>query len=145
MRVTIDASVAVKWLVDEPNRERARQMLAPGIERHAPDFLPVECVSAICKKARRGEIGAAAPFVDEITRFWTVIRLHASRTLLRVAAEAALRTGHPVYDCLYIACASITGSVLVTADRRLAEVVSHRIPGVEAVMLTDDSEMVWRM
>ncbi len=141
MKVTVDASVAVKWFVAEDHRKEARSLLGPRIERYAPDLLPVECASAIWKKARRGEVRSAAPFLDEITRLSSVIRIQPGETLLREATETALRIGHPVYDCLYIACARRTGSVLVTADRKLFEVVSDRVPDVEAIALDDDQAM----
>ena len=101
----------------------------------------MECASAIWKKARRGEVWSATPFLDEITRLSSVIRIQPGETLLREATETALRIGHPVYDCLYIACARRTGSVLVTADRKLFEVVSDRVPDVEAIALHDDQAM----
>lgn len=141
MRVTVDASVAVKWFVAEDRRKEARSLLGPRIERYAPDLLPVECASAIWKKANRGEIRSAAPFLDEISKLSRVVRIQPSETLLREATETALRTGHPVYDCLYVACARRTGSVLVTADRKLFQIVSDRVPDVEAITLQDDQAM----
>ena len=46
-----------------------------------------------------------------------------------------------MYDCLYIACARLTGSVLTTADRRLAEIVSDRVPGVKVIAVDDRAAM----
>lgn len=141
MRVTVDASVAVKWFVAEDHRKEARHVLGPRIERYAPDLLPVECASAICKKAHQGEIGRPAPFLDEIARLGEVVRMRSSANLLRNAAETALRIGHPVYDCLYIACAKMTGSVLVTADRKLGRIVTDRVPDIEAITLQNAPAM----
>ena len=141
MRVTVDASVAVKWLVSEDHRKEARALLGPRIERYAPDLLPLECASAIWKKARRGEIRWATLYLDEIGKLSRVIRIQPGETLLRDATETALRIGHPVYDCLYVACARRTGSVLVTADRKLAQVVSDRVSDVDVIALQDDREM----
>ena len=141
MRVTVDASVAVKWFFAEDHREEARHLLAPRIERYAPDLLPVECANVIWKKARRREIASATPFLDGIGKLSEVVRIQPSETLLRDATETALRIGHPVYDSLYIACARLTGSVLVTADRRLAKVVSAHVPEVSVIALQDGSAM----
>ncbi len=141
MRVTVDASVAVKWFFAEDHREEARHLLAPRIERYAPDLLPVECANVIWKKARRREIGSATPFLDEIAKLSEVVRIQPSETLLRDATETALRIGHPVYDSLYIACARLTESVLVTADWRLAKVVSAHVPEVSVIALQDGSAM----
>ena len=141
MRVTVDASVAAKWFFAEDQREQARHLLAPRIERYAPALLPVECANVVWKKARLGEIASARPFLDAIATLPAVVRIHPSETLLRDATETALRIGHPVYDSLYIACARLTESALVTADRRLADVVTAQVPEVLVIALQDESAM----
>lgn len=139
--MTVDASVAVKWFFAENHREEARYLLAPRIERYAPDLLPVECANVIWKKARRREITSATPFLDGIARLPETVRIQHGATMLRDATETALRIGHPVYDSLYIACARLTESVLVTADRRLAKVISDHLPEVSVIALQDASAM----
>ena len=141
MRITVDASVAVKWFVAEDHRKEARHVLGPRIERYAPDLLPVECANAIWKKARRGEIAQPASFLDQVAKLGEVVRIRSSDDLLRNAAETALRIGHPVYDSLYIACAKLTGSVLLTADRRLGKIVTEHVPDVDAITLQDAPAM----
>lgn len=141
MRVTVDASVAVKWFFAEEHREEARSLLAPRIERYAPDLLPVEYANVIWKKVRRREIASATPFLDGLARLSKVVQIQLGPTLLRDATETALRIGHPVYDSLYVSCARRTGSVLVTADRRLAKVVSDHLPAVSVIALQDESAM----
>ena len=137
MRITVDASVAVKWFVAEDYREEARILLGPGISLYAPDLLLAESANAIWKKARRGEIGSAQPFVEGIITLPQVVHFQSSELLLRDATSIALRTGHPVYDSLYIACARLTNSALVTADRTLARIVSDRVPHLDAITLDD--------
>ena len=142
MRATVDASVAVKWLVPEDDHKQARLLLGPGIERHAPGLLLAEVGNAIWKKARPGgEIKSGRPFVAGVSKLPGVVRLHPIETLLRDAMETGLRIGHPIYDCLYIACATRTGSILVTADRGLARAVSKRVPDVQAITLDDRDGM----
>lgn len=141
MKVTVDASVAVKWFFAEDHREEARYLLAPRIERYAPDLLPVEFANVIWKKARRREIASATPFLDGIAKLPEVVQINRGAAMLRDATETALRIGHPVYDSLYIACATLTGSVLVTADRRLAKVISDHLPEVSVITLQDASAM----
>lgn len=79
--------------------------------------------------------------MDEIAKLSGIIRIQPGETLLRDATETALRIGHPVYDSPYVACARRTGSVLVTADRKLARVVSDRVSDVEVIALHDDQGM----
>ena len=53
----IDASVAIKWVVDEPGTEQALLL-----RRHhlvAPDLLVPECANILWKKIRRGELSEA--------------------------------------------------------------------------------------
>ena len=142
MRATIDASVAVKWLVPEDAHNQARLLLGPGIERHAPGLLLAEVANAIWKKARpSGEIESGRPFVAGVSKLPGVILLHPIETLLKDAMETGLLIGHPIYDCLYIACARRTGSVLVTADQGLARAVSKRVSDVQVVTLDDRTGM----
>ena len=141
MRVTVDASVAVKWFVEEEGRSQALTLTAPRLERHAPDLMLPECANVIWKKQRRGEIASAEPFIDQIARLSEVMTLHPGAELVREAVGIALEAGHPVYDCFYIACAKLTDSVLVTADRRLAEIGSRSPHPVTAVTLDDREEM----
>ena len=39
MKLTVDASIVAKWFLTEPQSEEARQLLAPRIRLHAPDFI----------------------------------------------------------------------------------------------------------
>ena len=121
MRFAVDASVVVKWCVSENHSEAARLLLGHRLERHAPDFLLVEFANTIWKKARRGEIADPAPYLGEIPELEEAIDLYPSGELVERAARLAVDLGHPVYDCLYLACAEATRSVLITADRRLAD------------------------
>ena len=137
MKVTIDASVVIKWFVAEERHEEARTALGHRIERHAPDFVLVECANVLWKKARRGEIADPGPFLQELLRLGDVLTLHPVADLLPEAAETAMRIDHPVYDCLYVACSERTDSALLTDDGRLASAVSKHLPGVPLLRLDD--------
>lgn len=141
MRVTVDASVAVKWFVEEEGHREALALTGPRIERHAPDLILPECANVIWKKHRRGEIDSAQAFVEGVARIPEGVALLPGAELVRDAAEIALRAGHAVYDCFYIACAKLTDSILVTSDRRLPKIVSQWAPSVIAVRLDDGEEM----
>ncbi len=52
--LVIDASVAIKWVIDEPGTAHAL-----ALRRHrlsAPDLLVAECAIILWKKVRRGEL-----------------------------------------------------------------------------------------
>ena len=53
----VDASVAVKWLVDEPQSDKAANLLEDGLLLAAPELIYVEVANALWAIARRGNIG----------------------------------------------------------------------------------------
>ncbi len=137
MSVTVDASVAVKWFVSEPRHEEARLLSDPDIERYAPTFLVIECANALWKKVHRGEIADLTPTFEALLNLPEAVAFHPTRDLLARAGQLAVALGHPVYDCLYLACAEATESVLVTDDRRLRRVARRSLPGLEVWSLED--------
>ena len=120
MRLTVDASVIVKWFVEESSTTEARRLLTRRVERHAPALALTEFANTIWKKARRGDLTNPLPLLEEIPRLSEVVTLHSSEDLIERAARLAVEIDHPVYDCIYIACAMTLDCELVTADRRLA-------------------------
>ena len=121
MKLIVDASVAVKWLFTEEASVESRQLLAHRIVLYAPDFILTEAANVIWKKAQRREIADPKPYLEELARLPDVVVLCPSANLVAHAAAIALKIGHPVYDCLYLACAEVEGSPLVTADTRLRD------------------------
>ena len=131
MKLTVDASVVAKWYVTEVHSEEARVLLGHRLERFAPDFMLIELANIFWKKARLREIGDPHPYFQELARVREAVVLSSSAELIERAAEIAAQIDHPVYDCLYIACAEATGSALITADRKLAGIVADRGLDVE--------------
>ncbi|PYP99716.1 MAG: PIN domain nuclease [Acidobacteria bacterium] len=119
--VVVDASIVVKWLAHEPDSEPATRVIVDGGPLTAPDLLPVEVANVLWKKIRRGDM-TTAELQPAITALLALgIGLYQSTPLLSAAAHLAVTTGHPVYDCLYLALATDTGVALATADRRLQQ------------------------
>ena len=108
MRVTVDASIVVKWFVAEPMCDEARLLLARRIDLHAPDLVLVEFANTIWKKARREEIPDVKPYLKELAALPEIIALQPSSALIDRAARIALEIDHPIYDCLYLATAETT-------------------------------------
>ncbi len=52
----IDTSVAVKWYIPESFSIEAKRYLGKGIDRHAPDYLPVEAASVVLKRVRTQDV-----------------------------------------------------------------------------------------
>ena len=131
MRLIVDASVAVKWLIAEPLSQEARQLLAPRIVLHAPDFILTEVANVVWKKARRKEIASAQPYVDEFANMTDAVALQPSTELVVEATALAVQIDHPVYDCIYLTCAEGWAAPLVTADERLARRAAEAYPTVD--------------
>ena len=127
MKFTVDASIVVKWYIAEEHSEDARLLLGHRLERYAPDFLLVEFANTVWKKARRGEIADPLHYLGEIPELREAIDLRPSADLVDRAARLAVAMDHPVYDCLYLACAEATGSTLITDDRKFADRVARNL------------------
>jgi predicted nucleic acid-binding protein len=118
--VIVDASVVVKWFVAEKLHEDARELLTGDEPLFAPDIVAAEVANALWVKVGRGEIHDAVA-----TRCIAAVsgrgepELRPTTPLVSRAFQLALRLGHPVYDCVYIALAAQLDHPLVTADRRL--------------------------
>lgn len=58
--LAMDASVAVKWFAPEGSRPETKAVLVRGEEMMAPDLIVAEVGTGLSKKARMGDVSAAA-------------------------------------------------------------------------------------
>lgn len=115
MSLVIDASIAIKWVVDETGSDEA---LALRRERLlAPDLLIAECANVLWKKVRRGEFTATEAILAARLIERADIHFQPMRMLMEPAERLAIALDHPAYDCFYLALAEATESEFVTADR----------------------------
>lgn len=119
MKFVVDASIAIKWAIDEDDRHEARALLTSGSELVAPDFVRLELGNILWKKARLGEITAeqAHAGLPGVTQAFS--RLVQVQPLVPRALALAVDLNHPLYDCLYVATAEMEAAPLVSADKRL--------------------------
>ena len=138
MTTIVDASIAIKWVAPEALRAEARALLDDVDQIEAPDLIIPETTNIAWKKCRLGEMSRRQA-VNAILAIRRLIRvIHPSHTLCERALEMAFALNHPAYDCFYLACAEAVGGVLVTADRRLCQVVRgtpfvNRVRSLEAM------------
>ena len=117
--VVVDASIAVLWFANEPDRWNAERLLETESLLFAPDLMAAETTNAWWKKLRRHEM-ELADVEQAVTNLLALeIAWTSSTALLRPAARLAVELGHPVYDCLYLALAASCSASLATADGRL--------------------------
>jgi len=125
MTYVVDASVAIKWFVRENLRDHAMALLDHhGGDLDAPDLLLAEVGNIAWKKCRRGEMSAEQCRLAVAETEECLAMVHPSAALAGRALDIALVLDHPVYDCVYIACAEATGRTCVTADDRLVRAVA---------------------
>ena len=123
MSFVVDASVAIKWFVEEDLSEEAAAILGYGEALFAPELLLAEIGNVLWKKVIRGELAPHRAHEIAGKTEAGIPALYSMRLLNARALHIALTLGHPVYDCFYIACAEMTDSVVVTADQRLCAAV----------------------
>lgn len=117
----VDASIALKWVLDEPASPWARA-LPKSVKLIAPALVWTECANGLWRLAR------ATPALDAGHAFSIVatVPLEVAETGPQLQAQA-LRLGcdldHPIYDCLYLALALDRGAALATADLRFLRVL----------------------
>lgn len=114
--LVVDASVAVKWVVDEEGSEAAAELAVEDLE--APDLLYVESANVLWTKALRGELTEAEAAERLALLLEAPLRLIPSKGLLERAQALAFELEHPVYDCVYLALSLDRDTELVTADGR---------------------------
>jgi predicted nucleic acid-binding protein len=133
----IDASIAIKWVVEEDGTIEAL-LLRRRAKLIAPELLAPECANILWKKVRRGEL-----FKDEAllaARLLQAADLEVlpARSLLEAATRLAVELDHPAYDCLYLALAIEHECRFVTADERFVRKIGegrrrrflHRVIGL---------------
>jgi predicted nucleic acid-binding protein len=127
-RFVVDASVAVKWYLPEQHSEDAARLCHSGTVLEAPDLLHSEVGNALWKRVRRSELtrDQAGEIIAALSLM--PIEIYPSRLLAAAAVQIACETDLTVYDSLYIATAMLTGSRLVTADRRVFETARNNAP-----------------
>ncbi|MHB1711721.1 MAG: type II toxin-antitoxin system VapC family toxin [Acidimicrobiales bacterium] len=125
----MDASIVVDWVApgaepDSPAMYVLDRLVRADDEVKAPRLLLEEVSNAILTGIRRHRwSGAEAD--NAFRRLWALpVQLIDDRRDLRRAWELSRRyDNHPVYDMLYVAVAERTHGLLITADRRLRELV----------------------
>lgn len=119
MKLVVDASVALKWLVSEEDSDVAGRLFTDIHEIHAPRLMVSEVANALWRKvALQGlieiqEAEARLESLSSMAIIWETDEMFCADAL-RIAAVLE----HPAYDCVYLALARRIDATLVTADER---------------------------
>lgn len=130
--ICLDASVAVKWLVEENDSDKAEALLNQSLVRAEPMIAPALIVSEVAntvhQRRRRGEFGLERAR-SLLEQFLAVpIGLHTPDGTHDRALVLSERFGLPaVYDAYYVALGEHFGATVWTADERLWRALGNQL------------------
>jgi predicted nucleic acid-binding protein len=126
VRIVIDASVALKWVLNEHDSEAALALREH--ELLAPDLWLAEAANALWRSERMGllTLGEAHGLLTDLSN--SPIASFPMARHLEQALTLAIQLRHPIYDCIYLALAVHHDIHVVTADQRFAGVAGR--PGM---------------
>jgi predicted nucleic acid-binding protein len=134
--ICVDASVAIKWVLNEERSDRARTLYGAAFQADelivAPDLLPLE-VTNILRQRMRGEDGISLTEAARQLDIFLALRIefHNPTGLHFQALVLADALGLPAtYDAHYLALAEHLGCELWTDDQRLMRNVASSLPFV---------------
>jgi len=136
-RFVVDASVAVKWFLDENESAEARLLLARDYRLTAPDLVFAEAANILWKRVRRKEMTPTQAQSVQLGLFDIPIDVFEIAALTSDALRLAAETNATVYDCMYLALALRNGFLLVTADQRLCRRLADGPYGAPVVPLAE--------
>lgn len=119
----VDASVVIKWFVNEQGSNAATELRNNHIKGDAflivPDLLFIEVLNALRYK------GATSKELSEVNEALWEMQFHVEKMnpfLLEKSIQVALQYKLTLYDALYVAIAQTFGLPLVTEDAALLKV-----------------------
>ena len=135
--VVVDASLALKWIVDEEDSDKANALLEAwddaATRPTAPGFLPTEVTNALHRRVVAGTL-AIEEAVVLIERMSSRVELQEAPGIHGRALELASELGQgAAYDCHYLALAESLECELWTADERFHRAASPAFPFVHAL------------
>jgi len=125
-RYVVDASVAAQWYFPEEHTEVAESLLEIAkIELIAPDLLHIEIAALAGERVRRGEIeaGTAERILEALRK--APIDLKSASDLAQHALSLTLGEQVGLSDAFYLTLAMQAGCPMVTADRRLLDLLQN--------------------
>ena len=115
----------MQWIAEEDTSSLSETLLTRA-DLVAPDLLLIEVANALRRKVYVGDISidhakAGLQFIREKVRLE-----RTSAEILDSALELAELMYDPVYDCIYLAMAERSKTILVTYDQELQERASEQ-------------------
>jgi predicted nucleic acid-binding protein len=125
--IVVDASLGVKWFLNETGSQVAIDILAAEFGTiAAPDLFSIEVAATLVREANAHKDSASEMrlAIRRLANLFDSFAVELFPTIpesLVAATSLALDLGHPLKDCLYLALAIELDCDLVTCDVRFAE------------------------
>ena len=134
MTIVLDASAVIGVVLIMPDSIRHAKILEEADLVVAPDLFVAEVCNTMWKYRRANLLSSRECESALEHALGLADRLESSQDLYREAFALAERHDHPVYDTLYLVLARRNNALLLTRDRRLAELarkleIALSIPG----------------
>jgi predicted nucleic acid-binding protein len=121
MELVLDASVVIKWFLEEKSSKEAlryrQQHLEGKISLVAPALLPFEIVNALCTKTKT-KLPTILEAI-EVYKFTGITEYFLTEKLAQAAATLSKNYKISAYDAAYVALAQDLGCQFITADKKL--------------------------
>ena len=137
-RLVLDASVAIKWVVQEIYTEAAVRLAESDPAWVIPDLFHAEVGNVLWKKVRREELNERDAVKALALLLSLEMNVRESRALLPYALRIALQFQCTVYDSVYLLVAVDEDCPLVTADKKLFDTLS-KIPLGRHLLWVEDA------
>ena len=122
--LVLDASAAVRMVLSPAEHDGFLAEVAAASDVLAPHLYAAETGNTLWKYCRSGDLDAQALRKRHAEALALISIWVPDPSLFPEALALAAQREHSVYDCLYLVTARRFDAVLLTADRRLAEL--HR-------------------
>jgi predicted nucleic acid-binding protein len=136
--IVVDASVGLKWVLQEPDSHLAEALVRSEPDLLVPDFWLNEATNVLWLQVRRKVLTP-----DEAREGLSLLKAQIEPTpttklfLHEAALDIGIEVNHSTYDTLYLAFAVAMGaSTVVAADRAfLQSMQTHPDPALAAMVL----------
>lgn len=139
--LVLDASVAVKWFIEEEDTDKAllirKRYIERALELIAPDLVIYEIVNAMAEYS-----GMSDRHLEENIQSLFGLELDfvaPSSDLIAKIASSARKLRISTYDSSYLSMADYMGTYVVTADREL----HRRTKGLKRTLLLSELGKTW--
>jgi predicted nucleic acid-binding protein len=136
--LVVDASVGLKWILDEPDSHLAQALAVGGEELLMPDFWLNEACNVCWLQVRKGKWTA-----DEAREGLGLLRAQVEPSptgdldLHDVALDIGLAVNHSTYDTLYVAFAVAMGArgVVLADGPFFRDLARHPDPALAGMLI----------